>query len=180
MINLPLQIGLSMYLLWRQVQWSFLAGLAAILLLLSCNYCVARATQKHMKEVMELRDVRMKAITELLSSIKIIKLSGQELRFRDRILSIRKKELSLVWKVLWLTAVNIFLLWLAPTLVSVSVFGCYAYVAGRQLTATTVFTSVALFRLLQVRLEHKDIHTYLRTYKRVYTQTYIHTYIHTY
>lgn len=52
-------------------------------------------------------------------------------------------------KVLWLTALNIFLLWLAPTLVSVCVFGCYSLVAGQKLDATTVFTSVALFRLLQ-------------------------------
>ena len=91
----------------------------------------------------------MKATTEVLNAMRHIKLAALELRFRDKILALREVELALIWRQLLLGALNIFLLWMAPLLISVSSFAALTLWAGQTMAPGSVFTALALFRLLQ-------------------------------
>jgi len=146
---LPAQIIVAMVLLWRVMGASMLAGLLGMLVILCINYVIAAYQKTVTHEVMEQKDARMKATTEMLNGMRQIKMAAQELRFRDTIFKLRKVELALIWRQLLLGAMNIFLLWMAPLLISVSSFAAYTLLAHRAMAPSTVFTALALFRLLQ-------------------------------
>lgn len=72
----PFQIGLAMYLLWEQLSEALFAGLLIIVLVLVCNSIMMQFLKKYYLKEMEVKDERMKLCTEVLSSMKIIKLYG--------------------------------------------------------------------------------------------------------
>jgi len=146
---LPAQIVVAMLLLWNVMGASMLAGLLGMVGILGINYVIADYTKTVTKDLMEQKDARMKATTEMLNGMRQIKMAAQELRFRDSILKLREVELDLIWRQLLLGALNIFLLWMAPLLISVSSFAAYTLWAGRVMAPSKVFTALALFRLLQ-------------------------------
>jgi ABC-type multidrug transport system fused ATPase/permease subunit len=146
---LPAQMVLAMVLLWRAIGASMLAGLAGMVVILSANYVIAGYQKSVSEQVMDQKDERMKATTEMLNAMRQIKLEALELRFRDKILALRSVELALLWRQLLLGALNIFLLWMAPLLISVASFAAFTLLANEQMTPSRVFTALALFRLLQ-------------------------------
>ena len=135
---LPGQIGVAMVLLWQAIGPSMLAGLAGMLFILALNYVIAGYSKTVSERVMDQKDLRMKATTELLNSMRQIKLAALELRFRDKILDLREEELALIWQQLLLGATNIFLLWMAPLLISVGSFAALTLVARRPMAPEQV------------------------------------------
>jgi ABC-type multidrug transport system fused ATPase/permease subunit len=147
--GLPLQISLAMILLYQVVGNATFAGLTVILILLYINNVIAKRQKRANDKVMKLRDERMKQIGEMLSSMLTVKLNVWEHSFQKRILDIRTEELSYIWTVFRIQAVNICLLWMAPCIVSVVTISFYAQVLRQEVTAARVFTALSLFRLLQ-------------------------------
>ncbi|CAI6003346.1 unnamed protein product, partial [Closterium sp. NIES-64] len=145
---LPLQIVCALVILFHVVGISMLSGLGVMLAVMLANLLVASGIHRFITEIMSAKDARMKATSEALSSMKIIKLYAWQQHFQDKIQSLRDSEASWLVKFMAYAAVNIFLLWLTPLAVSVATFGTMVAL-GVPLTPASVFTAIATFRILQ-------------------------------
>ncbi|GAQ81666.1 ABC transporter C family [Klebsormidium nitens] len=146
--NLPLQVAIALVILFQVVGLSMLAGLATMVFIMTLNFIIARWQRKLQKALMEAKDKRMKATTESLNNMKIIKLHAWEGKYREKIEELRGQEFAQLSLYMYLSAGNIFLLWLSPLAVSVLTFTACVF-AGTPLTVARVFTAIATFRILQ-------------------------------
>ncbi|KAJ6414602.1 hypothetical protein OIU84_003577 [Salix udensis] len=147
MWSLPLQIGVALYLLYTQVKFAFLSGLAITILLIPVNKwiseLIASATEKMMKQ----KDERIRRTGEILTHIRTLKMYGWEHLFSSWLMETRSSEVKHLSTRKYLDAWCVFFWATTPTLFSVSTFGLFALM-GHQLDAATVFTCLALFNYL--------------------------------
>ncbi|KAK7074112.1 Multidrug resistance-associated protein 7, partial [Halocaridina rubra] len=83
--SLPLQMGVTLFLLYQQIGIAFLAGVAVALLLIPVNKWLATKIGKLSVEMMHFKDRRVGLLKEVLSMIKTVKLNAWEGTFKDRI-----------------------------------------------------------------------------------------------
>ncbi|KAJ4815042.1 Multidrug Resistance associated Protein 1 [Rhynchospora pubera] len=145
--SLPLQIGVALYLLYTQVSYAFLSGLAITILLIPVNKwistLIARATESMMKH----KDERIRSTGELLAHIRTVKMYSWEELFTKRIVEKRKLEVKHLSTRKYLDAWCVYFWATTPTLFSLFTFSLFA-VTSHSLDAATVFTCVALFNTL--------------------------------
>ncbi|PSS32348.1 ABC transporter C family member 10 like [Actinidia chinensis var. chinensis] len=94
------------------------------------------------------QDERLKASSEALVNMKVLKLYAWETHFKNVIENLRKVEYKWLSEAQLRKAYNSFLLWSSPVLVSAATFGA-CYFLGVPLYASNVFTFVATLRLVQ-------------------------------
>ncbi|KAK7325305.1 hypothetical protein VNO77_29465 [Canavalia gladiata] len=147
MWSLPLQIGVALYLLYTQVKFAFVSGLAITILLIPVNKwistLIASATEQMMKE----KDERIRRTGELLTYIRTLKMYGWELLFTSWLMDTRSLEVKHLATRKYLDAWCVFFWATTPTLFSLFTFGLFALM-GHQLDAAMVFTCLALFNTL--------------------------------
>ncbi|XP_020232215.1 ABC transporter C family member 13 isoform X1 [Cajanus cajan] len=147
MWSLPLQIGVALYLLYTQVKFAFVSGLAITILLIPVNKwistLIASATEQMMKE----KDERIRRTGELLTYIRTLKMYGWELLFSSWLMNTRSLEIKHLATRKYLDAWCVFFWATTPTLFSLFTFGLFALM-GHQLDAAMVFTCLALFNTL--------------------------------
>ncbi|TMW67018.1 hypothetical protein Poli38472_012134 [Pythium oligandrum] len=146
---LPLQIAVVVYMLYNVIDLAAFAGLAVIGVSMFASFLIAKFSGQAFEDIMERKDVRMKAIKEVFGSIQIVKLSAWETKFAEKIRKLRAHELSAVARYMYLGALSIFVLWASPLFVSMTSFAVYSIVMGQTLTAAKVFTAMALFNALR-------------------------------
>nr|XP_023889971.1 ABC transporter C family member 10-like [Quercus suber] len=143
-----LQLCIALVILYRAVGLATIASLVVIVLTVLCNVPLAKLQHEFQSKLMAAQDERLKASTEALINMKVLKLYAWEKRFKNAIENLRKVEYK------WLSAVqlrksyDIFLFWTSPVLVSVATFGA-CYFLKVPLHANNVFTFVATLRLVQ-------------------------------
>ncbi|NWU78711.1 MRP7 protein, partial [Onychorhynchus coronatus] len=145
--SLPFQFAITLYLLYQQVGVAFLGGLVLSLLLVPINKILANYILMNSKEMLKHKDTRVKLMTEFLSGIRVIKYYTWEKHFGTRINACRAKELQKLRAIRYLDAVCVYLWAALPVVVSIATFITYALL-GHQLTATKVFTALALVEML--------------------------------
>ncbi|NXT94140.1 MRP7 protein, partial [Anhinga rufa] len=145
--SLPFQFGITLYLLYQQVGVAFLGGLALALLLVPINKVIANRIMMNNKEMLKHKDTRVKLMTEFLCGIRVIKFYAWERHFSARINACRAKELQKLRAIKYLDAVCVYLWAALPVVVSIAIFITYVLL-GHQLTATKVFTALALVGML--------------------------------
>jgi ATP-binding cassette subfamily C (CFTR/MRP) protein 10 len=145
--SLPFQIAVSLYLLYRQVGLAFLAGVVFSILLIPINRWLAKKIGQLSTAMMDQKDQRVKLMTEILMSIRVIKFYAWERYFADRINTIRSSELHSLKGRKYLDALCVYFWATTPVLISILTFTTYVLI-GNQLTAAKVFTSLALFNML--------------------------------
>ena len=90
---------------------------------------------------------------EILNGIKVLKLYAWEKSFQQKVLDIRKSELSALIKAAYMNAFTSFLWTSAPFLVALASFTCYVLIDENNiLDANTAFVSLTLFNLLRIPL----------------------------
>ncbi|GLE11494.1 hypothetical protein PINS_up023950 [Pythium insidiosum] len=146
---IPLQIAVVSALLYRVLGVAAFAGIAVILALLVVNNVVSRRMFGLQRAYRRSKDARMKRVTEVFKAIGVVKLNAWEQPLRERIAETRARETSDLFRMRLLAAVSIMLLWGMPAFISIATFGVYTAVLHEQLTPAVVFTSVALFSLIQ-------------------------------
>ena len=144
---LPLQILVSMLLLYGVVGYAMFWGLFAVISVLVVNNYIARLSKVANDKVQAAKDIRMSAVSACFSSSLIIKLNVWENKFEQKIQKARNDELVHVWESLLIAAVNICLLWLAPCLVSSATIAAYGF--SGDVKAAEIFTALSLFKSLQ-------------------------------
>ncbi|CAG7725549.1 unnamed protein product [Allacma fusca] len=143
----PLQVAVSLYLLYLQIGSAFLAGLAFVMILIPINRILAKKIGVLSTKMMKFKDDRVNLMSEILYGIRVVKFHSWERFFTYRINEIREKELSCLKGRKYLDAMCVYFWATTPVLVSVLSFTTYILL-GHQLTAAKVFTSIALFNML--------------------------------
>ncbi|NXI42835.1 MRP7 protein, partial [Galbula dea] len=149
--SLPFQFAITLYLLYQQVGIAFLGGLALALLLVPINKVIANRILMNNREMLKHKDARVKLMTEFLRGIRVIKFYTWEKHFSTRINACRAKELQKLRAIKYLDALCVYLWAALPVVVSIVIFITYVLL-GHQLTATKVFTALALVGMLIVPL----------------------------
>ncbi|KAL4194335.1 hypothetical protein AMTRI_Chr05g68080 [Amborella trichopoda] len=143
-----LQLIFAVLVLFLIVGWSALPGLVPIIILSLLNIPIAKILQNCQTQFMNAQDERLRATSEVLNNMKIIKLQAWEEKFKGRILSMRENEFK------WLTSAQmkktfgILFFWMAPVFVSSVIFASCAIMGTAALNASTIFTVLAALRVM--------------------------------
>ncbi|KAK9311885.1 P-loop containing nucleoside triphosphate hydrolase protein [Lipomyces starkeyi] len=145
----PFQILLCLYNLHALVGNSMWAGVTVTLCAISLNAYIARRLRGLQKTQMMVKDKRTRLTSELLTSIKSIKLYAWEDSFITRLNEIRNdRELANLRKKGIYSAIANFIGSCAPFFVSCSTFALFIWTTNRPLSTDLVFPALALFNLL--------------------------------
>ncbi|CAJ1950983.1 unnamed protein product [Sphenostylis stenocarpa] len=143
-----LQLLLSIGILYGVVGVGALLGLVPLLICGLINVPFAKFLQKCMAQFMISQDERLRATSEILNNIKIIKLQSWDDKFKSLVENLRDKEFIWLSKAQIVKAYGTFLYWMSPTIVSAVVFlGC-ALFDSAPLNAGTIFTVLSTLRNL--------------------------------
>ncbi|KAM0918419.1 hypothetical protein ACQ4PT_008963 [Festuca glaucescens] len=145
--SLPLQIGLALYLLYRQVNYAFLSGLAITIILIPVNKSISTRIATATEQMMKQKDERISCAGELLAHIRTVKMYSWEKLFTQRLKKRRELEVTHLATRKYLDAWCVYFWATTPTLFSLFTFSIFA-IMGHSLDAATVFTCVALFNTL--------------------------------
>ncbi|KAK4362989.1 hypothetical protein RND71_018230 [Anisodus tanguticus] len=142
------QLCFALIILFRAVGLATIAPLVVIILTVLCNTPLAKLQHKFQSKLMVAQDDRLKAISEALVTMKVLKLYAWETHFKSVIENLRRVEEKWLSAVQLLKAYNSFLFWSSSVLVSAATFGA-CYFLGVPLYASNVFTFIATLRLVQ-------------------------------
>ncbi|XP_051148099.1 ABC transporter C family member 8 isoform X2 [Andrographis paniculata] len=143
-----LQIFLSIAVLAAVVGLGVLPGLVPFIICGFLNVPIAKIFQKYQTEFMVAQDRRLRSTSEILNSMKIIKLQSWEEKFKSVIESFRRNEFKWLSKTQYMKAFSTVLYWMSPTIVaSVIFFGCVIFKSA-PLNSATVFTVLAALRTM--------------------------------
>eukprot|EP01018_Ginkgo_biloba_P024389 Gb_38867 [translate_table: standard] len=144
----PLQVILALIILYQNLGLASLAGLATTVAVMMGNFPLGKMQEKFQNKIMEAKDKRMKATSETLRNMRILKLQAWETRFLQKLENLRKVECGWLQKYVYTSAMTTFVFWGAPTFVSVVTFGT-CMLMGVPLTAGRILSALATFRILQ-------------------------------
>ncbi|XP_057446133.1 ABC transporter C family member 10-like [Lotus japonicus] len=142
-----LQLCIALLVLIRAVGLATIASLVVIVLTVLFNAPLAKLQHKFLSKLLVARDERLKASSEALVNVKVLKFYAWEIHFKDAIQSLRNVELKWLSSVLLQKAYNVIIYWSAPMFVSAATFmACYFLKVP--LHANNLFTFVATLRLV--------------------------------
>ncbi|GFU58069.1 multidrug resistance-associated protein 1 [Nephila pilipes] len=144
----PIRLLVGIYILWSFLGPSCFIGIASAMLLIPMNIIVEQSAGHFQDKILGKRNERINVLTEFMQGIKVLKFYAWEEYFIEKILSIRKSEISdlrkaeflrMAFRFLFLSAFSIVLL------ITISSF----ILMGNSLDAQTVFVSFYLVWLLK-------------------------------
>jgi len=144
-----LQVSLALFILHRSVGAASVAAFAATVVVMLLNHPMASLQEKFQGKLMEFKDKRMKATSEILMNMRILKLQAWELKFLSKVIHLRKLEEMWLKKFLGCTAIVRFLFFNAPTFIAVVTFGS-CVLLSIPLESGKILSALATFRLLQM------------------------------
>lgn len=146
----PLQIVISLFLIYRQVGSATWVGVGFMVCLAPVNVVVFSVVGKMRRKVLKYSDLRVKMMNEILSGIRIIKFYAWEKAFKKEVGALRDKELKALTNLAYVSAVGFSLILLsAPIIQPILVFMTYINIQDEPLSAATAFTTVALFNIMR-------------------------------
>lgn len=145
---LPLQVLLALVILYKNLGMASIAGLLATVGVMVGNTPFAKLQEKYQGKIMEAKDRRMKATSEILKSMRLLKLQAWETIYLRRLQELRRVEQGYLRTYLYTSSAVTFLFWAAPTFVSAITFGT-CLLMGVPLTTGKVLSALATFQILQ-------------------------------
>eukprot|EP00850_Spirogloea_muscicola_P003812 SM000015S01312 [mRNA] locus=s15:1174764:1185983:- [translate_table: standard] len=139
-------------LLCYYIGWSALAGVALLIVTIPTQSKLVNKMLKMQRATLLNTGKRVKVVNEILQGMKVVKAYAWERPFQESIRSIRSAELAAMRRRVYLRAVQAAIMLATPVLIMVVTFTFYSAVAGRTLTAATVFTALSLFNQLRIPL----------------------------
>ncbi|KAF9174916.1 hypothetical protein BGX21_008836 [Mortierella sp. AD011] len=153
-VSLPIEISTAMWLLYRLLGWSFLAGIAALVAMTPLQVYRARVYNTLKKNKLSVMDERVRLTTECLAAIKVVKLYCWQSAFKEKILEVRDRELEamrqlgLIYSLMSIIFTSSTLIICLLTLSVYATWGGEGFTNGK-LTPQTVFVSMTLFSMLR-------------------------------
>ncbi|KAL8462296.1 hypothetical protein ACS0TY_033372 [Phlomoides rotata] len=143
-----LQVVLALMILYKDVGLASVAALVATVLVMLANVPLGKLEEKFQDELMKSKDKRMKATSEVLRNMRILKLQSWELKFLSKIMDLRKVETRWLGRYLFTSAGSSVVFWGAPTFVSVVTFGA-CLLMKIPLESGKILSALATFSILQ-------------------------------
>ncbi|KAK9676888.1 hypothetical protein RND81_11G107900 [Saponaria officinalis] len=142
------QLVLSIGVLVKIAGFGALPGLVPLLLCGALNVPYAKLLQNCQSRIAVAQDERLRATSEILNNMKVIKLQSWELKFKEMVELLRENEFKWLKKSQNVRAGGSALYWMSPTVISSVIFlGCFVFDSA-PLTADTIFTILATLRLM--------------------------------
>ncbi|XP_042469774.1 ABC transporter C family member 3-like isoform X2 [Zingiber officinale] len=148
LLSVPVQIFLSLLILYPRIGGASLVSLMATFLVMLLNIPLTKCEQNYTEKLMKSKDNRIKATTEILKNMRILKLQAWEMKFLSKVMELRKTETKWLWKYACTSAAATFLFSCSSIFVAVVAFGT-CMLMGIPLETGKVLSALATFRLLQ-------------------------------
>ncbi|XP_056177352.1 ABC transporter C family member 3-like isoform X2 [Syzygium oleosum] len=143
-----LQVGLALAILYKDLGLAAIAAFVATVLVMLANVPLSSFLEKFQDKLMESKDKRMKATSEILRNMRILKLQAWEMKFLSKIVELRNVESGWLKKFVYTQALTSFVFYGAPTFVSVATFGA-CLILGIPLSSGKILSAIATIRILQ-------------------------------
>ncbi|KAL5712874.1 hypothetical protein ACHQM5_014998 [Ranunculus cassubicifolius] len=147
--KVPFQIILAGLILCRNFGFivSF-ATVASTTLLILAGRPLSKLQEKINEKEMAAKDERMKATSEIVRNMKVLKLQGWEMKFLSKIGELREIEEGWIRKYLYTRAVETFIFFVSPTIVAIVTFGTCVLI-GIPLESGKILSAIATFGMLK-------------------------------
>lgn len=149
LINKPLGLILSVFLIWNMLGWSSFVGVAVVIIAQILNYLLARVLISWEKERRKVTDIKLQKISQYVEAIRHLRWYGWHFTWLEGVMTARQRELNLRIITFLLNSVIKFLNSFASGLLPVATFYAYTVAAGHQLRIDIAFPALQLFSLLQ-------------------------------
>ncbi|XP_043705213.1 ABC transporter C family member 8-like [Telopea speciosissima] len=146
--SLAVQLFLGISVLFFTVGVGVLPGLVPLLICSFLNVPLAKFLQNCQSLFMVAQDERLRATSEVLNNIKIIKLQSWEEKFKNLIESFREKEFKWLTELQIKKAYGVVFYWMSPMFTSTVIFMGCAFWRSAPLNASTIFTIIAALRIM--------------------------------
>ncbi len=123
------QLVIALLILYKNLGLASIAALFTTILVMLTNVPLGKLLEKFQGKIMESKDKRMKATSEILRNMKILKLQGWEMKFLSKIMELRKTEGGWLKKSFYATAMTTFFFSRCPHIGVCGHFWCL-YVDG--------------------------------------------------
>ncbi|KAF9171969.1 Multidrug resistance-associated protein 1 [Mortierella sp. AD011] len=153
-VSIPIEIGVALYLLYKFLGWSMIAGFLGLLAFLPVQTWQAKLFEGSQGDKLNAMDQRIRLTTEVLAGMRVVRLYGWSAAFLKRILSIRRTELNALRRIgIVQTFMSVSFI-SSSLIISLITFGVYSLWGGPhftpgKLTPQTVFVSMTLFSMLK-------------------------------
>ncbi|KAF9029082.1 hypothetical protein BGZ52_001823 [Haplosporangium bisporale] len=153
-ISIPLEIGIALWMLYKQLGWTMMAGVLVMLLLLPIQAWQGGFYKNRQRDKLSAMDQRIRLTAEVLASMKVVKLYGWTSAFLGRILNVRNLELQALRRIGVVQAFMSIVFISSSLIISLVTFTVYTLWGGPdftpgKLTPQTVFVSMTLFGMLR-------------------------------
>ncbi|GLI60927.1 hypothetical protein VaNZ11_003158 [Volvox africanus] len=148
----PLAVAVSLTMLWFQIGWPTLIGLAVLLLSSPVSNLAVRATQRHRNDMLKAADSRMKLVGQFLAGVRVIKMYHWEQPQADAITKCREEELRALRNMIPSKVAMQTLLYVLPQLAGVLSLLVVGLTQPQALTAGRAFSSLVLFQIMRFPL----------------------------
>ncbi|PWA85957.1 ATP-binding cassette subfamily C member 8 [Artemisia annua] len=145
---IAVQVSLGLAILYKNLGLSSLTAFVATIIVVFTNIPLGSLQGKFQRELMKYKDKRMKATSEILNNMRILKLHGWEMKFLLRIKNIRNEESHWLYKYVFTMTMSAFVFWIAPTFVAIATF-VTCILLGIPLDPGKVLSALATFKILQ-------------------------------
>jgi ABC-type multidrug transport system fused ATPase/permease subunit len=144
----PLQLVFAVATLFWALKLGALPGLVPLVIFGFLNVPFAKMLQGYQAMFMVAQDERLRSTSEILNSMKIIKLQSWEDKFRHMIESLRDREFKWLRETQMKKAYGAVMYWMSPTVISAVMYTATAIMGSAPLNASTLFTVLATLRVM--------------------------------
>ncbi|KAF8953101.1 multidrug resistance-associated ABC transporter [Flammula alnicola] len=173
-IQIPLQITLSMIFLYQVLGWSAIVGLVTTIIFIPVPGYIGKKVKDIQAIKMKWTDARVQTISEAVNVLRMIKLFGWEKMMSQRVQERRDEELQWLWKMMACPTKIIISLCqkliamtgiktakqcngtiraIIPMLTTLFTFIAYTAVMKQELNASKIFSSMAVFNILGTQFQ---------------------------
>ncbi|CAK9308686.1 unnamed protein product [Citrullus colocynthis] len=142
------EVGFALLVLYKSLGLASIAAFVATTAIMLINIPLGKLQEKFQDKIMESKDIRMKATSEILRNMRILKPQGWEMKFLSKISQLRNIEVCWLKKFHYTLSGTTFVFWGTPTFVSVVNFGT-CMLLGIPLESGKVLSALATFRILE-------------------------------
>ncbi|TDL23375.1 hypothetical protein BD410DRAFT_820769 [Rickenella mellea] len=148
----PLVIVLAVCFLYVILGWSALIGMIVMVLGVPVTGYIANIIQNVQVERMKKTDSRVQLVSEVMGVLRMIKMFGWEAKINAQLAEKREEELKYIFKHQMLRICNGLISYLIPLSTMIATYSVYTIIMKKQLTASTVFSSMAVFDMVKDQL----------------------------